>query len=362
MAAAVLFGAAAGVALLQFLGNKDKGTKLSIVNNVTTDMVVAANFDSALDCISKVTGSQSINLQSSGEYLPARKLREAGSSCLLCAEALRDIRLARQSLETDALRLNSTYEPQQPSNLVSAAMLGGPPEPAVNPIGACDLMCNDIVVNNVTQSQLFEAQTDCVVDTEVNNDIQQSLSAAVNAKLENKQDVLGQLSDAFISNSPSVVNNLVSRLNTTVNTQVAQSLLNQARNNQEFNLGIQNSNGSSHSVFVNNATQTFSSKSIAKLSVSNQVVNSLKQSADFSIAQQLLNKNDSIGDISGAFVQVIDTMADLLPTIVGSLLLILGGVLAVAIMFAGSMYFLNPKFKAAVDRVVDQKIGPTTYH
>ena len=221
MAGAVLFGAASGLSLLEFLGGKEKGTKLSITNSVATDMVVAANFDSAVDCISKISGAQSITLQSGGEYLPARKLREAGSSCLLCAEALRDIRLARQTLETDALRLNSSYEPQQPSNLVSAAMLGGAPEPSVNPIGACDLMCNDIVVNNVSQSQLFEAQTDCVIDNQVSNDIQQSLSATLNAKLENKQDVLGQLSDAFTSNTPSVVNNLVSRLNNTVNVRIA---------------------------------------------------------------------------------------------------------------------------------------------
>ncbi len=354
--AGLLFGAASGLALFDFLGKKEKGNQLSVTDNVITDMVVTANFESEVNCVSRVAGAQSIELRSSGAYLPARHLGATGSSCVLCAEVLRDIRLARQALETDALKLKPDYEPQVPSDVIAASMLGGAPDASVNPLGACDLMCTDIVVHNVSQSQLFEAQTDCQVDSQVNNDIQQSLATAVNAKLENKQDVLGQISDALASNRASVQNNLISRLSSTVNTRVSQDLLNQAVNNQQFNLGIQNANGSTHSVFVNNSVQTFSSKSIAKLAVNNQVLNSLRQSADFSITQQLLNKNDSIGDISGAFVKVIDTMANLLPTIVGSLLLIVGGVLAVVVMFAGTMYLVNPKFKAVVDQAVDHKL------
>ncbi len=90
---------------------------------------------------------------------------------------------------------------------------------------------------------------------------------------------------------------------------------------------------------------------MATLNVNNQVNNTLRQSADYSIAQQLLNKNDTIGDITKDFVGVIDTMGGFMDTLTGDLLIIIGSMLALFVILIFAFYMFSTRARALIDSV-----------
>jgi len=357
MAAAVgvLAGAAAGIALFDALSSK--GQSLSITDTITTDMSISSTFTSETQCISAQTGNQSINIATSQSGPAFSKVNGANGSCTLCEGILDQIKTARNNLEIDAVSRNPAYVAQIASGPMTVAMTGGgfTGDDKIYYLGACQLVCSDVVVNNVFQSQVFTSKTDCSVTNVNTNDITQSINGQVNAALKNQEDILGSLEDAFTSNSESISTNLATQMSSVVTTSVSQDLINNSWSSQVFTVGITNGLAQgARSTFVNNVDQKFVANSIAIMKVNNKLNNSLRQSADYSISQTLLNKNDTIGDISTSFLQVIDTMGQLLTTLTGQVLMILGAVLAMVCMIVGALYIFNRGFREAVNTQVDR--------
>jgi hypothetical protein len=249
------------------------------------------------------------------------------------------------------------YQTQTASEQVTAAMTGGSDE--ITQIGACDLMCSDVVILNVQQSQVFKALTECKVATDVTNNIAQTIQGKIKSSLKNQEDIIGQLEDAFTSNTEAITNNIASRMSQTLVNSVRQTLVNNALSIQNFNAGLENASGSenAHSIYVNTVSQSFTSNSVAKLNANNQVNNSLRQSADYSISQQLLNRNDTIGDITKDFRQVIQSLGEFLNTLTGDGLIILGSILAIMALLISAVFLFSKKGRDLMEKYVDLKTG-----
>jgi hypothetical protein len=350
-----LLAAGAGIALFDWLGSK--GQQQTVTDNVLTDMSVSSTYESDTSCVSSLAGSQTIDIQAGGGSYPASKLQDSGSSCDLCQKALSEIVQMRDTLEQAAVDASiGRYQAQTASLEVSLAMGGassGIDKTGISTLGGCELMCKDIVIFGVHQSQVFKANTNCKVDTDNKDDISQKLVGKIKSSLKNQEDIIGQLEDAFTSNTESITNSIASRMNETLTTVVRQQLVNSAISVQNFNVGLEGTSGdtNTHSIYVNTVSQSFTSKSVATLNVNNQVNNTLRQSADYSIAQQLLNKNDTIGDITKDFVGVIDTMGGFMDTLTGDLLIIIGAMLALFVLMVFGFYMWSPRARALIDSV-----------
>ena len=365
----ILFAAAGAVALIDWLNSK--GQQLSITDNILTDMSISSSYTSETSCSSTVSGAQSITIDPDGPgvtYPPADKLRGPNSSCLLCQNALAEIQSMRSALESSAIvTSNGRYQSQTASEPVLIGMTGGPLDLTTSnqQLGACELMCFDVVVLGVQQSQTFKAKTSCRVTTDVTNSISQTIQGKIKASLKNQEDILGSIEDAFTSNTAAISNDIASRMSQTLVNSVRQTLVNNALSVQNFNAGLGGTDGDgngAHSVFVNTVSQSFTSNSVASLNVTNQTLNSLRQSASFSVAQSLLNKNDTIGDITNSFVKTIDTMGVFMNNLTGLMLIMIGCLLALFVMLTASAYFFTSKGRAFIDNLANVKSKEVEQH
>jgi hypothetical protein len=353
--ASVLAGALAGGAgLALFQAFAHTGQRLTITNDVLTQMSINATITSQTECISTATGEQNLNFQPIGTPYPSDKLRDKDSNCVRCQQVLREIYEARNRLESDAELSNSTYTRQVAADELDEIMrTGSIPENSAShssaTVGPCDLMCSDIVVSSVSQSQRFESNSTCQVNNEVTNNIQQQLQGTISSYLKNEQDIFGQLESMFTSNTESIANNISTSLTQNINEAFYQDLKQNAENSQTIAIGNSGTSPGgydgnyAHSIFIQSASQSFNSKQVGTLDVTNSVINQLKQSTGYSISQSLLNKNDSVGDLAKDFLQVIQTFGDAVENITFMILVIIGAIMAAIIMIVATFYVFRRK-------------------
>ncbi len=354
--AGYLAAAGAGIALLDMLTSK--GQSLTITDNIATTMVVNACITSETHCFSSVESSQGFTIQSNPAYagFVSENLPKA---CAYCQQQLNSIYQARIALEQQAQLANPSYTAQAPNSDIQTQMTtGGPPNtsggptPVATPIpqlGACTLMCSNTVAINSAQSIQVTGTTTCDVENNISNDIQQSISGQISSYLKNQQDIIGQIESAFTSNSEALGVNIASDMNQNINTDFVQDLNQNLSANQAVTI-------TGDSVYVANITQAFTGSMVGTLQVSNTVTDQLRQSATYSITQTLVNKNDTIGDLSGDFLQVIQAMSDLLETLTTDILIIIGAVLAAVVLVVGALYIFNQSFHTWADHAIKGKV------
>lgn len=339
----LLAGAAAGVALYDWLGSK--GQQLSITNDVTTDMSVSATTNSVTDCFEAVSGNQVIDITQTDTNTYEANLPTA---CGKCLEKIQSIIEARTKLEQDAQLANASYQIQEANpNLVAQMTTGSAPpgqpqtgQPSVsdiNALGPCTAVCFGIVATGVSQTQTFYAKQNCSVTNVDTNDISQSIKGQISSYLKNQQDIIGQLESAFTSNQESIGTDLASTLAQNVTTNFTQDLAQTMQSSQTTKI-------EGNSLLISNVNQGFTGRMVGNLEVNNTVTDQLRQSAQYSISQSLLNKNDTIGDLSKDFLQVIQTMSSLLEELTSQILILIGAVLAGVLLVVGALYVFDKDF------------------
>jgi hypothetical protein len=353
--AAFVVGAGAGIALYDWLGSK--GQRLTITDNITTNMSINAVTNIQTECFSSVEGSQVIDITSNPHsgFVGANP-----NPCTICLDALFSIQQSRTELEEEAQLKNPGYTAQVANPQLQSIMITGqkPPDPAVtqgvDALGPCTAMCSDIVVVGIQQNQQFAASQTCQVQDNVTTNIAQTIKGQIDATLKNQQDIIGQLEDAFTSNSDSISTNLSNTMSQNLTSNFTQTLHTQMKNAQTVRI-------SGSSMIINSLTQSFTGSMVGNLTVNNTVVDQLRQSAQYSIAQTLLNKNDTIGDLSQDFLQIIETMSDLVEELTSQMLIIIGAILAAVIVMVGALYVFSKNFrgwfKSKVNATVDTQIN-----
>lgn len=332
----VLAGAAAGIALVDWLSSK--GQQLTITDDITTSMTISATTNVVTECFQSAEGDQLIEIkEGAGKWS-----QFANEPCSICTGYLRDILTARTDLEMKAAERNPGYMAQVPNpNLVTQMITGGSdpntPQTSAAALGPCTAMCFDIVAFNVAQSQRLTATTSCEVQDNITNNIQQSISTQIAAYLKNQQDFIGQLESAFTSNTESITNNLSSTMSQSITNNFVQDLHQSMLSSQIVSLR-------GNSILADNISQTFTGNMVGKMQVNNTVVDQLRQSAQYSISQTLLNKNDTIGDLTKDFLQVIRSMSTLLEDLTTQILIIVGAVIAAVMLVISSLYIFNKSF------------------
>ena len=352
---AAIAGAAAGIALIDFLSSK--GQKLSITDNITTNMSINSTTNVATECFQSLSAIQVIDVEEGPDYNVALM----PTACKRCLDYLTSIHTARNALETAAQNANLSYHGQVANPVLETQMTTGgavsDPTAKVATLGPCTAMCSDIVLINAVQTATLSATQDCEVTNDITTEVSQGITGQISAYLKNQQDIIGQLESAFTSNTESISANLGTAMGQSVTQNFTESLSQAMSAIQEFKM-------SGNSVVASNIEQSFTGQMIGSLNVNNTVTDQLRQSANYSIAQSLLNKNDTIGDLSNDFLQVINTMSSLLEELTTQILIIVGAVIAAVILVVGALFIFNKGFHSwatnAMQTVADAKIAHFT--
>lgn len=333
---AVLLAGAAGLAVLDAIGNT--GQHLTITDNITTTMTINATTNVVTDCFQSVSSTQAIDIQGTS---PNNYGTEGPKACGLCTQFLLDIYKHRMDLEEAAQAANHSYTPQRANADLENEMISGGSSSGesktISSMGPCTGMCFSNVVLGVTQNAALEAKTGCSVTNVITNNITQNIQGQIQASLKNQQDIFGQLGSIISSNNESISTNLASTMSQNVTNNFAQSLSQTMEAVQDFSM-------TGNSILADNIKQSFTGKMAGSMQVNNTVMDQLRQSASYSVAQSLLNKNDTIGDLSKDFLHVIRTMSNLLEELTTQILLIIAAVIAAVIMVVGSLYIFNKSF------------------
>lgn len=335
-------GAGCAVALMDLFGSR--GQSLTITDNVLTQMTVNSTTNVSTECFVDLNASQTITIQP-GTYT-ADNLLELNKVCAKCQAYLNSIRQARFDLEAKAVARNGSYKAQTPNGVIDTIMLTGgfsqsgaivQTSPTQAAVGPCTAVCSNLVVVGVLQQSTLTANQSCQVSNDISNSIQQSIQGQISSYLKNQQDIIGQLESAFTSNTEAISANLA--------TTMAQNLTNHFTEDlAQAMYSMQNFSVAGNSIIASNVTQSFTGSMVGTLNVTNSVNDQLRQSASYSIAQTLLNKNDTIGDLSTDFLQVINTMSQLMENLATQILIIIGAILAAIMLVVGSLYIFNKNF------------------
>lgn len=347
--------AAGGIALYDYLNSK--GQRLTITNNITTNMSIDAIMNSDSECYQSTEGTQSFNITTArADY--AEKLTTPDSACLLCQDIIENIKEARTNLEFAAKKINADYTVQTASFDILAGKMITPgstasdtPSVSIDNIGGCTLPCTDIYVNGVTQSQDFKVNQSCSITTDVSNSFQQQIKGSISSQLKNQEDIIGQIEDAFTSNQESISTSLASSLSSVITNNYRNDLSSIAKSYQKTDI-------TGNSIYVNQLSQSFKTSMVTSLKVTNHLNNSLRQSANYSIAQTLLNKNDTIGDISKDFLKIINTYSGMIESITGQILMIVGSIMVIIALIVGTLYIFNTQFHNSLNKRIAAKADP----
>lgn len=326
------------------------GTESTIETNILNNMVVNAVTRSVTDCFAEVDAAQSFQLTQSGSY--PSMVDGADSPCTYCQGILDEIYTARLELEAKANSIDSGYtsillgegEAGTLSNPIITAMTSGAfSGTGVTAIGPCEGMCNSVIVNNISQSGMFSANNSCTVSSDVTTDIQQTLQAEIESSLTTERDIFGTLGNAFTKDDNDVKTSISTTLAQTINTNFIQGLYNRIESLQSITIN------DSNSIFVTDVSQGIRADQVGSLTAVNTVVNELRQSATYSIAQILTNKNDTISDLADIVIDVINASLDSIGSI------IIAGVLVACIVAVGAflclsiMYLTSPTMRGKVE-------------
>lgn len=351
-----------GIALLDFLGSH--GQDLSITDTVTTGMVINATTNVTTECFEALDSSQTIVVNEG--KVSAQQIAALQQVCADCQDFLTTIYNARQQLEADAAQKNLSYKEQVANEaLIQLMTTGGSSNLTPNPkpnsggqvspvtLGPCAAVCADVVLVGVTQQTSLKAKQTCTVTNDLTTNIQQSINGQISAYLKNQQDIIGQLESAFTSNTESISANLSSTMSQSITTNFTEELTQAMYATQLLSV-------SGNSIVASNISQTFTGSMVGTLNVNNTVNDQLRQSATYSITQSLLNKNDTIGDLSTDFLQVINTVSQMMEQLATQILVILGAVIVAIMLVVGSLYVFNKNFHSwastSMSAAVDAKI------
>jgi len=315
-----------------------KGSSLNISDNVFSSMTTNVTLRSNTDCYLTESGTQVVSVNSSGQL--------DGTGCTQCQNMWSELKLLRQNLEFDA---GSTGHYRSQSNLDADVDATDSTDTHLN---ACTLVCTSTVVQDVSQTETFKVdKQSCQDKLSSKTELKDNFKAQLNSLLKNQQDIFGQLESALVNTKENMVTNISNVMSESVDTEFENKLQSTLENTQT----VSTSGGS---IFAKGLKQNFSAHLQSSLTVSDTVQNQLSQSASFSVAQSLINKNDTVGDLTKSFLQTIQTWTSLVQDSSSQIMVILAA-LAVTGLISMGIYHMQSQKEAHVMDILEASPEPS---
>jgi len=307
-------------------GSTSKEQYIGILNETLAETIVTQ----ATTCNVNASIAQRIELNCQPPQIDGKNFA-GNSSCLLCGEKLAQMQSDHSQYTIDAIGEGFGIPPS-----TSAADLDEIQDILEE---ACIVACKACVLDNNTQSTAFTVNSDCYGESSVTNSIKTAFEANVDQKLREQKDALANIAEALsIGGSSEDVQRqeIVQRATTRVTNDQLNSLNSIVAVDQSMRVGTQQDDANYSIWFVDN-TQDNMIDLVTNASSKQQVFNDILSPTETTALQDLVDKNDTIGDITDEIDKTINSLADTASTwmyIVMSVIIVFVLIGAVAMFLA----------------------------
>lgn len=320
--------------------------------NLVNNQLISSTQTFTNNCFVAQEGTQNVSINGNADYNTnlVQSFQDGKSNCNLCIKALGDLQQRRLDIEQTAKTLDVSYEIQSSSfgSLTSSTSSGSSDDADIVLKNPCDLVCRSVVADSVSQSLQIKSTQDCQVSNSVSNDVSQEMTAKIQQSLKNQQDVFGQFLSSFSNSDLNVETNINTTIQANVDQKFVQELVTSVNATQTVSV-----NPGSASVFISGFSQSFEATTTSNLEAVNQIYNEIKSSASYSIAQSLLNKQDTVGDLTKNLNSALTNVADLIDNLATYAIICVCCFVLGIFLVLGIMYLFSDKYKSRVNDILE---------
>lgn len=312
-------------------GNTSQQAVVNGINSMVADVFI----NIALFCNSNSTSQQTVNIKCQPYTDSATIIWELNPGCQKCIQGIVDAQLRYYKFQQDLWAnrapsvqgsIDTDYQ-----NVISEFINCG------------STACKACSVQNVSQNTVIQTVLNCAAVNNIQNTLNQQLTAQITQNLTNNQDLLSPLATMLgASTTNSMITNLTNRIEALITTNVIADITQQISNNQVLNI-----TGSGGSLNVNGSTQDSAFNSIMTYLGTNNIFNNVFQQAQWDVLQDLINEQSTIDTLGNLIPKSVGDLEKLVSNIVGQI------VLAVLGMIFGVFLI---EFFYMLDRVIQKAI------
>ncbi len=296
------------------------------VANVTSSVVSTIIVNAALFCNTESLSEQMTRITCNPSVTVPNGVYEDGAGCQLCLQNIKDnaenyYKTVRTTWETEGATIKKSID-EDYTQIIQSFI-------------SCANVCKACVIEDISQKTMITDSVNCQATNNIRNSITQKLSAAINQKLENNQDVFSGLAEMLgASTRNQVVTNLTNRVSSLLTDNIIQNARSQINTIQNIDLTVS-------SVVVKGTTQDSAINSVQTFFAKNKIFNNVISKAEADVAQNVVNSQNTIDTLGNTVVKSVGTLARLTNSVFGKIVIFLYSLLGVLLI--GMIVFISVK-------------------
>ncbi|MAE21307.1 MAG: hypothetical protein CMK92_02650 [Pseudomonas sp.] len=178
----------------------------------------------------------------------------------------------------------------------------------------CLNRCKSVVMTQISQANLFEWDSSCEVDQIIMNEFRTALQGNLSQTLNDNSGVLesfmGILAPGDKQTTIAMINN---RVASRINQEFVTKLINDIRNQQNITF-------TGDSLNVNGVSQQSAFNGVARLTSTQNVLNSVFTDSEWAVQQALYNDNSTIGQLGNVLNKTVVSIGDVIDDVFGAIM------------------------------------------
>jgi len=325
-----------------FFGGHSSNTKASF-NSFANE--TAESFTSIKSkCLTQATAQQNLTIGDASGY-DTGELFEENAGCIQATDIIGNLGKLRHDMVKRSYYMGSRQK-------VHDTRLPADMQTQLTAHEWTAYACKKTRINDVNQNQGIKIKTGCQFENSDSVQLAQAMQTKTSQATKNQKDVFGQLGGMLSGGSQNCIS---TDLKTNIETKFNADFLNEQATELRFWQGITIAPNSG-SVWIDGLSEGLTSHTVASIFAKNKIQDSLYQSADITAAQNLLDKNDTLGDVANALSQTLVGSADLMASSMGKLMLITGVVAFIALILIAALAYFSPD---TYNKSIGARIGAT---
>ena len=261
---------------------------------------------------------------------------QANQNCIDCKALAQQVYDSRMQLEADAQAKNSNYTPQVLDQQLYDEYFGFDN----NNDGVCKYVCEQCVLENVSQNIQMHVTAECDVGTST------WISSFVNGMSIQAENELTQRQAALKNTGLQIatqqdVKSLAFQMSDTIRQMTSLTQIN-GLNQWALNIQQMKIDDGSTSVAIQNATQSISLSMFASLISKTYTDTVILNSIDYQQQQKYIELDTSFSNLIDSLQSTITTMEGLLINTIGQILIIILVIVTIIALIFAAFFFYNP--------------------
>lgn len=310
-----------------------------VVNEVNT-MVGNVMVNIALYCNTQNIGTQTINIDCHPVLSNPDAVYEANDACRTCIDNIVMAQAAYYQTQREAWN-------SRPATVVKP--IDSDFQNVINAFVVCTTQrCKACDVQNVSLSSVISSTLGCNAFNNVKNSLTQKLTSAVSQSLTNNQDMLAPLAEMLGASSYSdVVYNITNRISAQITDNVISNVQQTLNANQSVTFNS--------STTANGITQKSALNSVVSYLQKTQIMNNIFSDSEWKALQDLVNDQNTIGDVGNTVTKAVGYLSRMLTDVVGKVVLFV--LILVGVIFLGIViYIITQAVRKSLKKQHDKNI------